>query len=42
MLDNPAETRQKGTNGKLAVQTNYNWKSELEKLQMFYHKLIEN
>jgi len=42
MLDNPAETRQMGMNGKLAVQTNYNWKSEFEKLQAFYHKLIEN
>ncbi|MFM7758604.1 MAG: glycosyltransferase family 4 protein, partial [Crocinitomicaceae bacterium] len=42
MLDNPSETRLMGTNGKRAVQTNYNWKSEFEKLQAFYHKLIEN
>ena len=42
MLDNPAETRQMGLNGKLAVQTNFNWKGEFDKLQEFYRKLIEN
>ncbi|MBM3452298.1 MAG: glycosyltransferase family 4 protein [Bacteroidetes bacterium] len=42
MLDTPSETRQMGTNGKIAVQMIYNWKSEFEKLQAFYHKLIEN
>jgi glycosyltransferase involved in cell wall biosynthesis len=42
MLKNPVETRQKGINGKIAVQNNYNWKSEFEKLQSFYLKLIDN
>jgi glycosyltransferase involved in cell wall biosynthesis len=42
MLDNAEETRQKGSNGKLAVHSFYNWKSEYEKLQSFYRKLIDN
>jgi glycosyltransferase involved in cell wall biosynthesis len=42
MLDNAEVTRQKGSNGKLAVQTYYNWKSEYEKLQLFYRRLIDN
>jgi glycosyltransferase involved in cell wall biosynthesis len=42
MLANPKETRKKGENGKLAVQKLYNWKSEFEKLQAFYHKLNDN
>ena len=40
MLDNPQETRQKGINGKLAVQTNFNWRSELVKLNSFYKNIL--
>lgn len=40
LLENPKEAKKMGLNGKDAVQENYNWNIELNKLCNFYHRLL--
>lgn len=40
LLENPKEAKKMGQNGKDAVQDNYNWDIELDKLCNFYHRLL--
>ena len=40
LLKNPKQAKKMGQNGKDAVQDNYNWDIELDKLCGFYHRLL--
>ena len=40
LLENPKQAKKMGQNGKDAVQDNFNWDIELDKLCDFYHKLL--
>jgi glycosyltransferase involved in cell wall biosynthesis len=42
LRDNPEEARQMGKNGRKAVETEYNWKTQEEQLLRLYHTLSES
>jgi len=40
LQDHPAESREMGARGRLAVETQYNWRHEADKLVAFYERIL--